>query len=128
MKKLVTYIAIGSLMFSGAAIAQDHTPIRAQDGTRATEFGVPLRMRDNQYIQDCVGTYRESRAAFSAEMVQLRQRLANAADADKAAIKEQIRQQLKTHRAAQAEFRGKLRGLMREVREQRLRVGPVATP
>lgn len=128
MKKLITYIAIGSLMFSGAAIAQDHTPIRAQDGTRAPEFGVPLRMRDNQNIQDCVGTYRESRTGFSQEMTQLRQRLATAADADKEAIRDQIRQQLKTHRTAQAAFRGKLRGLMREAREQRLGAGSVARP
>ena len=121
MKKLITLIAVSSVMFTGAAFAQEHTPVRAQDGTRAEEFGVPLRLREEQNIQECVGSYREAREGFRTEMLQLRQRLAVAADADKAAIKEQIRQQLRTHRDEQAEFRGKLRGMMRELREQRVR-------
>lgn len=122
MKKLITMITVASVIFSGATFAQDHTPVRAQDGSRETEFGVPLRLREDQNIQECVGSYREAREAFRGEMLQLRQRLAVAADADKAAIKTQIRQQLRANRGAQAEFRGKLRGMMREMREGRVGV------
>ena len=120
MKKLITIIAVGSLMFSGALSAQVNEPALARDGSRGEQFGVPTRMRDNQDIQDCIARYEEVRGVLSEELKQLRERLAKAAPEDQSAIKEQIREQLRIHCDEQRELRKELRGVMRQLRQERI--------
>jgi Skp family chaperone for outer membrane proteins len=120
MKKLTTLITAACVIFSTAAMAQDHQPIKARDGTGTDTFGVPVRLREDVDIQNCVGDYQTARNAFQAEMQQLRLKLASASATDQAAIREQIREQLKAHRETQVEFRKNLRGIMGQMRQQRV--------
>ena len=77
-------------------------------------------MRDNQDIQDCIARYEEVRGVLSEELKQLRERLAKAAPEDQSAIKEQIREQLRIHCDEQRELRKELRGVMRQLRQERI--------
>jgi hypothetical protein len=120
MKKLITLIAVGSLLLSSGLSAQVNEPVRARDGTRDGQFGVPNRMRENQDIQECIARYEEVRGVLSEELKQLRERMATAAPEDQAAIKEQIREQLRIHCDEQRELRKELRGVMRKLREERI--------
>jgi len=119
MKKLMSLMVIGSVLFSGAAFAQDHEPVRAQDGSRTDQLGIPVRLRENPDIQNCVGEYREAREAFKQVLLQLRERLVVASEEDKVAIAEQIREQLRTHLGEQRAFRRDVRKIMRQLREHR---------
>ena len=123
MKKVITLIAIGSVLFSGVLTAQENEPIRARDGSGSGGYGVPVRLRENQDIQDCIAKYEEARGALTQEVKQLRERLANASPEDQAAIKEQIREHLRAHCDEQREFRKGLRGVMRQMRQERLGKG-----
>ena len=123
MKKLITIITVGSVLFSSSIIAQVNEPVRARDGTRSSQFGVPLRLRENQDIQDCIGQYQEAKGVLTKELQQLRERLANASAEDQVAIKQQIREQLRAHCDEQREFRKNLRGVMRQLREERVGKG-----
>lgn len=118
MKKLIALIITGSVLLTGAAFAQDHTPIRARDGSNAA--GVPAQLRVNQQLQDCVGDYQQARDQLCEEMQQLRERLANATDAEKAEITAQIREKLQAYHSEQSEFRKNLRGMVREFRQERV--------
>ena len=120
MKKLITLIAIGSVLFSGALVAQEYDPVRARDGSGMGTYGVPVRLYENQDIQECIARYEEARGTLTQEVKQLRERLANASPEDQAAIKEQIRDQLRAHCDEQREFRKGLRGIMRQMRQERL--------
>ena len=121
MKKLITLITLGSVLFTGTVSAQTDTPVRNRDGQESTEnFRIPRGLRANEGIQTCVADYRTARQAFAAEMQQLRLRLAAATDVNKDAVKQQIREQLKAHRDAQTEFRKKVRQLVRELRQERV--------
>ena len=120
MKRLITLITLGSVLFTGAVSARTDTPVRNRDGQESTEnFGIPRALRANEGIQTCVADYRIARQAFATEMQQLRLRLAAASDENKDAVKQQIREQLKAHRDAQTEFRKKVRELVRELRQER---------
>ena len=120
MKKLLSSIIMGSVLFTGTAFAQDYEPVQARDGSGTTQYGVPARLMENQDIQDCVQEYKVAREAFSQELQQLRERLAVASDADKAVIMEQIRGQLKTHLGEEREFRKSVRQIGRELRKERV--------
>ena len=120
MRKLITLITVSSLLFSGALVAQDHEPVRARDGSRGAGYGVPVRLRENQDIQDCIARFEEVRGALTEELKALRERLASAAPEDQAAIKEEIRAQLRAYCAEQREFRKSLRGTVREMRKERM--------
>lgn len=120
MKKLFALILTGSILMAGAAFAQEHTPVRAREGANGGTFGIPARLRENQQIQECVGEYQEGRDAFRQEMQQLRERLANATDAEKAQITAQIREKLQAYNTEQRQFRKNLREIMRQFRQERV--------
>ncbi len=120
MKKLITLITVISLLTSGAVVAQDQVPIRARDGSSSAGYGVPVRLRDNQDIQECIAQFEEVRGVLTEELKMLRERLAGAAPEDQAKIKEEIRKQLRVYLDEQREFKKNLRGTVREMRKERM--------
>ncbi len=120
MKKLITLTILSSLIFAGSAFAQDDRPVRDGAGDRKSHFRIPKKVRGNEDIQAAVASYREASSGLRETIQGLREQM-GAADTDeaKAAIKEQIREQLQAHRADQREFRKAVRKIMRELREAR---------
>ncbi len=125
IKTILPIIAMGSLLLSGNALAQttqDPVAVRSQDrlqdGSRSSQFGVPIRLREDQTIQECVADYRNARDTFRLEIQQLRERMGNASSADQAAIRAQIRDHLLISLGEEREFRRSIRKSVRELRQQ----------
>ena len=119
MKKLIILTILSGLMITGSAFGQDR-PVRDKPTDRVTDFRIPRGVRDNVDIQACIAAYREAQATFKISMSGFREALAAAAEGEKDAIKQQIRGLMKEHRKAQLDFRKKVRGILRGLREDRV--------
>ena len=109
---------MSSLLFSGLAFAQGE-PVSDREGIQKPgQFRVPKALRGDEAIDLLVDTYKTQRSDFRTTCQGLRQQLADAAEEDKAAIGEQLRDLLKSNRQAQRDFRHAMRDRMRVLREE----------
>lgn len=120
MKELITLTTLGLMLFAGSAFAQDNTPIRDRVDDRARHFRVPRLVHDKPEVQELLTAFRGARAEFRTQLSALRISLAEASDEQKAEIKADIRELLKSHRIDQARFRKQVRTILRDLRQDRV--------
>lgn len=109
---------MSSLLFSGLAFAQGE-PVSDREGIQKPgQVRVPPALRGDEAIDGLVSGYKDARSLFRTSFQELRQQLADAAEEDKAALGEQLRDLLKSNREAQRDFRHAMRDRMRALREE----------
>lgn len=124
MKKLFSLIFVSLLIASVTILAQEKPA--GPNGVPGRGPGnipggppVPKAIRENSDFKQWTADFRTGRANFKARLQELRVALKNAEESDKSGIREQIRDQLKQHRAEQIAFRKRVRTLTDQVRQAR---------
>jgi hypothetical protein len=114
MKKLITLITLGSLLFGGASFAQTEGDGASGERDR-NQFRLPhvIRDTDNKDVTDALTAYQDAKGAFRLAMSALR---TNADGVDKEGLRTARRLAMSTFKEAQHDFRRLVREEIRTLR------------
>tara|TARA_B100001123_G_scaffold304232_1_gene339638 strand:+ start:98 stop:463 length:366 start_codon:yes stop_codon:yes gene_type:complete len=118
MKKLITLITIGSLLFGGITFAQPGGD-GGSDRERKRPGKLPRILRGDEVLAPLFEQFKADRAAFRTQFSDLRKQIADATDEEKDALVASIKELRKHNKGAQRDFRRTMRARLKELRVAR---------
>ena len=128
MKKLISFICISSLCSFGYINAQEAPtgPVGGPDGgptTRPVKTPLPRPILNNPDFQDFVKDFQAFRTNFKNKMQDFRRQMAEASEAEKATIRAERQDWLRTFRSQQTKLRKEVRKHTQAARKAREAAG-----
>lgn len=120
MKEFKAGIAVGSSLFSGSNFAKGSEFHSGRQGmNRLVPVRIPAALRGDKVLVSLIEQYKTQWSANKTRSQKLRQQLVTAAEADKAALIENLRILMRSNQQAESSFLLAMRVRMRELRMEK---------